>query len=319
MIAVGRGIPRPKVDRAVGGSRAATLFTKFSVDASWPPISSSLMGEVAVQRRYAAACRLSRAILFGGRVKYCCARQKSNTPENAAVWGISFMRLGEIQSRSRTEARALSIPLSAARRSTSIPFRSLPLTSIAVRANLSAWGVLPRMRVGIYAPNSYYWLVYDLALIEIGAIAVPFTDDFVGAVNSGIAGPLQYRARYCWGPSHARLFTPRPRHVAFIDCENGDVAVFPRRLSGDPDEEDQHSLVFSPGSAGGLKGLVISRKGVEITLPPIITAIGMSTKDRMQLFLPMSNFQQRNMCYSAIWYDRLRYHHHGLYKSFSPR
>ena len=70
-----------------------------------------------------------------------------------------------------------------------------------------------------------------------------------------------------------------------------------------PDEADQHSLVFSSGSAGGLKGLVISRKGVEATLPPIIEALGMRPGDRLLLFLPMSNFQQRNMCYAALWYD----------------
>ncbi|HEX4272143.1 MAG TPA: AMP-binding protein, partial [Rhizomicrobium sp.] len=60
---------------------------------------------------------------------------------------------------------------------------------------------------------------------------------------------------------------------------------------------------FSSGSAGGLKGLVISRKGVEDTLPPIIEALGVGPGERLLLFLPLSNFQQRNMCYSALWYD----------------
>ena len=63
------------------------------------------------------------------------------------------------------------------------------------------------------------------------------------------------------------------------------------------------SLAFSSGSAGGLKGLVISRQGVESTLPPICDAMGVRPNDRLLLFLPMSNFQQRTMCYAAIWYD----------------
>src|SRR6202012_3555522 len=103
--------------------------------------------------------------------------------------------------------------------------------------------------------------------------------------------------------SHARLFPQKPAHVAFIDGDNDGVRALERASSGDPDEIDQHSLVFSSGSAGGLKGLVISRKGVEETLPPVIEAIGMGAGDRLLLFLPMSNFQQRNMCYSALWYD----------------
>ena len=68
------------------------------------------------------------------------------------------------------------------------------------------------------------------------------------------------------------------------------------------DAADHLTLAFSSGSAGGLKGLVISREGVEATLPPIFDAIGMATADRLLLFMPMSNFQQRNMCYAALWY-----------------
>src|SRR6185312_17409715 len=63
------------------------------------------------------------------------------------------------------------------------------------------------------------------------------------------------------------------------------------------------TLAFSSGSAGGLKGLVITRPGVEATLPPICEAIGLVPRDRLMLFLPMSNFQQRTMCYAALWYD----------------
>jgi long-subunit acyl-CoA synthetase (AMP-forming) len=48
---------------------------------------------------------------------------------------------------------------------------------------------------------------------------------------------------------------------------------------------------------------VISRKGVCSTLPPIMEALATQVHDRMLLFLPMSNFQQRFLCYAALWYD----------------
>jgi long-chain acyl-CoA synthetase len=172
----------------------------------------------------------------------------------------------------------------------------------AAKNALRAWGVQPRMRVGIYAPNSYHWLVYDLALIELGAISVPFTDDFTGRINQELLDTYNI-ALLLIAKKDARLFPQKPGHVAFIDADNGDIRVLSRPPSGDADEADQHSLVFSSGSAGGLKGLVISRKGVEATLPPVIEAIGFAPRDRLLLFLPMSNFQQRNMCYAALWYD----------------
>ncbi|HKY18606.1 MAG TPA: AMP-binding protein [Rhizomicrobium sp.] len=173
---------------------------------------------------------------------------------------------------------------------------------IRVRDALHSWGVKTGTRVGIYAPNSYYWVVYDLALIELGAISVAFTDDFAGKVNQGLLD--QYNiALLLIAKREAHLFAQKPAHVAFLDADNEGIHALDRPPSGDPDEADQHSLVFSSGSAGGLKGLVISRRGVEAMLPSFFETIGMGTGDRLQLFLPMSNFQQRNMCYAALWYD----------------
>jgi long-chain acyl-CoA synthetase len=182
------------------------------------------------------------------------------------------------------------------------PHAALHADVVDARTRLRNWGVGVGTRVGIYAPNSYQWLVHDLALIELGAILVPFTDDFAGKVNQELLD--QYNiALLLISKSHARIFADKLAHVAFLDAHNSDVHALERPPSGDVDEADQHSLVFSSGSAGGLKGLVISRKGVEQTIPPVIEALQMRSSDRLLLFLPMSNFQQRNLCYSALWYD----------------
>jgi long-chain acyl-CoA synthetase len=182
------------------------------------------------------------------------------------------------------------------------PHANLHDDVLRARDCLSTWGVKAGNRVGIYAPNSYAWLVHDLALMELGAISVPFTDDFAGKINQDLLDRYNI-ALLLISKSQARLFPQKPAHVAFLDAANDGVRALERPSSGDPDEADQHSLVFSSGSAGGLKGLVISRKGVEDTLPPVMDAIGMGPGERLLLFLPMSNFQQRNMCYSALWYD----------------
>jgi long-subunit acyl-CoA synthetase (AMP-forming) len=182
------------------------------------------------------------------------------------------------------------------------PHAALHDDVLRTRDFLRAWGVKRGTRVGIYAPNSYAWLVHDLALIELGAISVPFTDDFAGKVNQELLDKYNI-ALLLIAKCHARIFPQKPAHVAFIDADNAGVRALERPPSGDPDEADQHSLVFSSGSAGGLKGLVISRKGVEDTLPSVAEAVGMGPGERLLLFLPLSNFQQRNMCYSALWYD----------------
>jgi len=182
------------------------------------------------------------------------------------------------------------------------PHASLHDQVMRVRENLRAWGVKAGSRVGIYAPNSLHWLIHDLALIELGAISVPLTDDFAGKIDQALLDKYNI-ALLLIAKRDARLFPQKPAHVAFIDAENENIRALERISSGDADEADQHSLVFSSGSAGGLKGLVISRKGVEATLPPIFEALDVTSKDRLLLFLPLSNFQQRNMCYAALWYD----------------
>lgn len=182
------------------------------------------------------------------------------------------------------------------------PYSRLYQDVRAAQSQLTEWGVAKGVRVGIYAPNSYRWIVYDLALVALGAISMPFTEDFNGAIDCSLM------ERYKLGlllvsNSHARLFPYRPRYVALIDADNNAVQALKRDASDDPDEEDQLSLVFSSGSAGGLKGLVISRKGVVSTLPPTMDAVGVKRGDRLLLFLPLSNFQQRFLCYAAFWYD----------------
>jgi long-subunit acyl-CoA synthetase (AMP-forming) len=180
------------------------------------------------------------------------------------------------------------------------PHAALAEDVARIRARLLEWGVKPRSRVGIYAPNSYDWLVHDLALIAVGAISVPFTDDFTGKMNEELLDRYDI-ALLLISANHARLFAQRPAHVALMDGENAPVFARERTVAGEADLDDQFSLVFSSGSAGGLKGLVISRKGVADTLPPIVEAIGIREGDRILVFLPMSNFQQRNMCYAALW------------------
>ena len=170
------------------------------------------------------------------------------------------------------------------------------------RENLVRWNVQAGMRVGMFAPNSYAYIVYDLALIDLRAISVPFTDDFAGSLNRNLVDQHNI-ALMLLGAGVKHSFGMDEDFVAFIDAENGSVRAIPRIPYANGDDPDDLCLAFSSGSAGGLKGLVISRSGAEMTLPPIAGAIEVTRDDRLLLFLPMSNFQQRMMYYAAIWYD----------------
>jgi len=183
------------------------------------------------------------------------------------------------------------------------PYATLYRDIKEARQMLAGWGVTAGTRVGIYAPNSWRWLVYDLALIDIGAVSVAFTDDFRNDVSEGLLQRYDVDLLLTV-KAQAKRFPGKPAHIAFLDDENGDVCALQRGgLRAGSDDLDQLSWVFSSGSSGGLKGLVISRKGVMATLPPIMDAVGMSRGDCFLLFLPLSNFQQRYLFYGALLYD----------------
>jgi len=171
------------------------------------------------------------------------------------------------------------------------------------RQKLTQWGVTAGTRVGLYAPNSWRWLVHDLALIDIGAVSMAFTDDFRNEISEALLDRHGIELLLIT-KTNAKYFPDKPAHVAFMDGESDDARVM-RRSNWPSESHDQDELtwVFSSGSSGGLKGLIISRKGVMATLPPIMDAAGLSRDDCLLLFLPLSNFQQRYLFYGAIWYD----------------
>ena len=176
------------------------------------------------------------------------------------------------------------------------PFAELAKDVARAVDNLRRWGIHAGSRVGIYASNSYPWLVHDLAIIKIGAVSVPLTEDFAGKIDRALLDQYQIALLL----TSKRKALPKQSFIALMDGDNDDVAAIPRPVDADPDDL---TMAFSSGSAGGLKGLLISRRGVESTLPPIMEAIGPAAGDRLLLFMPMSNFQQRTMGYAAIWYD----------------
>jgi long-chain acyl-CoA synthetase len=169
--------------------------------------------------------------------------------------------------------------------------------------HLRACGVSKGDRIGIYAPNSYHWLVYDLALLEIKAVSVAFTDDFKDSLNDDVLRKYGV-ALLLTSKRHLRKLGPVGVPIITMDdAERRCESIGQRTLPDTAIDDDLFGLVFSSGSSGGLKGLKISRDGIGHTLPPLFQAVGFKKNDRLLLFLPMSNFQQRFLCYGALWHD----------------
>src|ERR1700744_1197602 len=82
------------------------------------------------------------------------------------------------------------------------------------KENLIRWNVKAGMRVGIFAPNSYAYIVYDLALVDLKAISVPFTDDFSGAIDRNLVDRYHI-SLLLLAKNVAHSFGSRDKDVAF--------------------------------------------------------------------------------------------------------
>jgi long-chain acyl-CoA synthetase len=176
-------------------------------------------------------------------------------------------------------------------------FREVLTDAAAARRKLLAWGVEAGMRVGIRAPNSYEWMVFDLALTEMGAVTVAFTEDFAATPA------LELCHRYSLSlllVSAAELgeLASRPPFLAAIDGLDEGVAARPERRGS----STEYCLIFSSGSSGGLKGLSLNRTGIEASIDALVEAVRPGVGDSLLIFLPFSNYQQRMMYYAALWY-----------------
>ncbi len=169
-------------------------------------------------------------------------------------------------------------------------------------ARLTACGVKAGMRVGIRATNCYPWIVYDLALLALRAQSVAFTEDFFSAP----ADELQekYKCGLILAYSKDKPALESKKGVVLLmdqTATDGVKADDSAELQNDPDFECP-SLIFSSGTSGRIKGLRVSRKGAESTINAFTSRIAPNGDDCLLMFLPISNYQQRMMCYAAMWF-----------------
>ncbi len=160
-------------------------------------------------------------------------------------------------------------------------------------------GVVAGDLVGIMGPNSYEWVVADLALLTLGCVSVALPvqtmDDHVE--TSAIAERYELSALLVSKmlPIHGKLSA----ETAFLDGPSVSlVRRHPTRRPGLP--QDVFTIAFSSGTTGTRKGLMISRAGVENTIETSAHAWKLRKDDEILIVMPFSNFQQRWLMYSAI-------------------
>jgi long-chain acyl-CoA synthetase len=192
----------------------------------------------------------------------------------------------------------------------------------SVASWLIGTGVQPGDRVAIFAPNSPWWTIADLAIMSAGAIPVPVyatcTADQAGHVirDSGatlafVGGAEQYaKLTEVRGPAG-----PLARVVAFdggvrLDLRDSCPLSVPlaqpvsphlaERAAGSR-VEDVATIVYTSGTTGEAKGVRLTFENLVTQFEALDTFFRVTEADRSLCFLPLSHAYERAWTFYVLW------------------
>jgi long-subunit acyl-CoA synthetase (AMP-forming) len=170
----------------------------------------------------------------------------------------------------------------------------------AVMDRLVAAGVEAGSRVGLMAENRYEWILYDIALLQLGCVSVCFPPaEFATVEMEALAG--EYGLALMVTSSRTLGDRAAPSWVLNLDEDSRPAKVRLRSVT-EPTSDDVYSIAFSSGTTGQLKALQVTKVGVAATMHTLAEAWEVTAADRILVSLPLSNLQQRIMAYAGLWH-----------------
>lgn len=173
------------------------------------------------------------------------------------------------------------------------------------RGFLASKGMKPGDRVALLAPNSARWVCADLAALALGGIVVPLYDKQAPeelAVMLRSAQPTVLLAGS----------TALADSIAKAWPEHGVIAVFDEVFAHAPapgplhpiGEADPVAIIFTSGTSGEPKGVVLNRANVDYMIPQTIERLskvaGKDRLDRVFHFLPFCFAASRMMLWTQM-------------------
>lgn len=191
------------------------------------------------------------------------------------------------------------------------------------RASIEEAGIDPGDRVALLAPNSTRWVAADLAILAAGAIVVPLYDrqeprELAVMMRSAVPRLLVAATRELAAPVIAAWAEGQDlpegatldQQAEAVGCKVLDLeALFApapstRRLHP-RGEDDTVTIIYTSGTSGEPKGVMLSRANVDFMIPKTIARIGRvvgerAGTDRVFHYLPFCFAASRIMLWTQL-------------------
>jgi len=168
--------------------------------------------------------------------------------------------------------------------------------------HLRSCDVVRGWRVGLLGPNCLDWLIWDLALIELGCTVVALPEELLSQHGAAVFEKYDLSFIVRSRNAAAASLADHP-HACWMELRTAPTSC--RRATGAvpfPIDEDVCALAFSSGSSGTPKCLMINRRGIEWDVTHYVPEYQLRPSDRLLVFLPLTLQQQRLLVYSAYWH-----------------
>lgn len=166
----------------------------------------------------------------------------------------------------------------------------------AVIERLALAGIKPKMRIGLLAENCYEWLLFDLAICTHDCVSVAFPVEYA---QRGMETLSQEYGLNLMVTTTKLAGTSAQKGLLLLDGpkkENEQVLITQEQT-----RPDEHTYIFSTGTAGKSKGMIMSAEGIAALIQESLTFFNFQRGSRMLVFMPLSAFQQRLFAYVGFY------------------